>query len=455
MTPVRVAVIGGGITGLTCAFTLKQEAARLGRAVDISVFEASRDMGGHARSLSDGEWLVEMGPNGFLDREPETLALIAELGLDARLVEARPEAKRRFIVRNGRLRLVPDSPLSLVTSNALSWSAKLRLMAEPFAAGPPAGVDETVYEFAKRRIGAEAAELLVDTAVSGISAGNSRLLSVRAQFPMMVEMERDYGSLVRAMFARRKRGAGPGRMRSFDRGMGTLTQELAAQLAGSLRASVGVMSASRVSGAWRLALTDGSVTLADRVVLTVPAYAAAAILDPLDAALSSALREIPYSGLSVVGLAYQASAISRPLDGYGYLMTRAEGLATLGVVWESSLFPGRAPANGALMRVFLGGGRRPDVVGLDDSATLDLARLELGRVMGVTVPPQKSWVFRWPSAIAQYTVGHVERVAGIRRRVAAHEGLSLCGTAYDGASFNHGIAAARNQARAIAGSLDA
>jgi oxygen-dependent protoporphyrinogen oxidase len=314
-------------------------------------------------------------------------------------------------------------------------------------------VDETVYEFAKRRIGAEAAESLVDTAVSGISAGNSRLLSVRAQFPMMVEMERDHGSLVRAMFARRKRGAGPGRLRSFDGGMAVLTRELAARLKGSLRVSTRIMSVSRHDGAWRLGLSDGSSVVADRVVFAVSAHAAATILGCLDGALSSALREIPYSGLSVVGLAYQASDIPRALDGYGYLVTKAQGMATLGVVWESSLFPGRAPANGALMRVFLGGARRPDVVDLDDRKILALAREELADVMGVTAWPRRLWVFRWPAAIAQYTIGHLERVSGIRRRVAAHDGLSLCGTAYDGVSFNHGIAAARNHARAIAGSL--
>jgi protoporphyrinogen/coproporphyrinogen III oxidase len=455
MTPVRVAVIGGGITGLACAFTLKHEASRRSLSLELTVLEASPEIGGHAQTIAEDGWLVEKGPNGFLDREPETLTMIAELGLESRLVEANPASKRRFIVRNRKLRRVPDSPASLLSSDALGWSAKLRLMAEPFAPGPPAGVDETVYDFAKRRIGAEAAESLVDTAVSGISAGDSRVLSVRAQFPMMVEMERDHGSLVRAMFARRMRGARPGRLRSFDGGMAVLTQELAVRLGESLRVSTRIVSVSRHDEAWRLGLSDGSSVVADRVVLAVSAHAAATVLGSLDEALSFALREIPYSGLSVVGLAFQASDIPRGLEGYGYLVTRAENMATLGVVWESSLFPGRAPANGALMRVFLGGSRRPDVVDLDDRKILALARAELADVMGVTAWPRKLWVFRWPSAIAQYTVGHLERVSAIRRRVAAYDGLSLCGTAYDGVSFNHGIAAARNHARAIAGSLAA
>src|SRR5690606_35073440 len=152
-----------------------------------------------------------------------------------RLVEARPESKRRFILRGGKLCEVPDGPAALLTTPALSWRGKLRLMYEPFAPGPPPGVEATVHEFATRRIGAEAAEMLVDAAVSGISAGDSRRLSVSAQFPMMTEMERDHGSLVKAMFARRKKGQGPSKLLSFDEGMGTLTTGLAARLGASVR----------------------------------------------------------------------------------------------------------------------------------------------------------------------------------------------------------------------------
>jgi oxygen-dependent protoporphyrinogen oxidase len=179
-----------------------------GIPLDLTLLDAGAP-GGHARTIAEDGFIVEGGPNGFLDREPETLELVKALGLDSEIVPARPESSRRFIVRSGRLCRVPESPPTLLTSDALSLRGKLRLLLEPFAPGPPADVDETIYEFARRRIGAEAAEMLVDAAVAGISAGDSRALSVWSQFRIATEMERDHGSLIRAMIARR--GAAPAR----------------------------------------------------------------------------------------------------------------------------------------------------------------------------------------------------------------------------------------------------
>lgn len=456
MTSPRIVIIGGGITGLTLACTLQAEARRRQTAVDLVVLESSPRAGGHAHTLDDDGYLVEAGPNGFLDREPETLALTGELGLTARLVEARPEAKRRFIVRDRRLRRVPESPQTLLTSDALSLAGKLRLLLEPFAAGPPAGVDETIFDFARRRIGREAAEMLVDAAVSGISAGDSRGLSIAAQFPLMVEMERDYGGLIKAMLARRKQGIRPPRLLSFDRGLGVLVTELAARVGDGLHLGTAVSAIERTAqGSWWVRTGDGCVIEADQVVLAVGARAAARIVEDCDAELGEALRGIPASGVTLAALAYRVEDVPRPLDGYGYLVTRPERLSTLGVVWESSLFPGRAPAGMALLRVFLGGARWPDVVELDEGGAVDLAREELGAIMGISADPVRTWAFRWPSAIAQYTVGHLERVAHLRACAGRHRGLHLCGASYDGVSFNHAIASGRRMARALAATLGA
>ena len=455
MSSPLVVVVGGGITGLTYAHTLRREALRLGTPIDLVVLDAGKDVGGHAQTVREAGWLVETGPNGFLEREPETMGLVEELGLTSGLVEARQAAKKRFIVRDRKLCQVPDSPKGLITTTAISWQAKLRLMAEPFAPGPPSGVDESVFEFARRRIGAEAAEMLVDTAVSGISAGDSRALSVRAQFPIMVEMERDHGSLVRAMFARRKRGAGPGRLLTFDRGLGTLTQSLAAELGGVVRTSCAAVSIARSAAGWRVQTAEGAPVPADHVVLALPARGAAVLTRALDEPLSTALAAFPYSSLSVVALGYPVSALPNPLDGYGYLVPRAEDLATLGVLWESSIFPGRTPEGFVLLRVFLGGAPRPEIVERDHESTIELARRELSQVMGITAEPAQQWIFRWPSAIAQYTIGHVERVAGVRSCLAAHPGLEVCGSSYDGVSFNHAVAGARRGARALAARLAA
>lgn len=447
MTASRVVVVGGGITGLSLAYTLQEEAKRTATALDLTLVDAGA-IGGHARTIVEDGFIVEGGPNGFLDREPETLALVHALGLDSELVEARAEAKRRFIVRNGRLCRVPESPPSLLKSDALSLSGKLRLLAEPFAAKAPAAVDETVYAFARRRIGAEAAEMLVDAAVAGISAGDSRALSVRSQFPTMIEMEREHGSLIRAMIARRKRSTGPSRLLSFTGGLATLVNAIGSHLGTAVRADTPIRAIARGPRSWTVTTLSGESLDADRVMLAVPARAAATLVRGVDAELSAALDGIPYSGLHLVALAYRSSDIPRPLDGYGYLVTRPEGLATLGVVWESSLFPGRAPEGMALLRVFLGGARRPEVATLDADTAERLARVELAGVLGVTAEPVRTWRFHWPRAIAQYTVGHADRIDAIRRALARHDGLDVCGTSYDGVSFNQAIAAGRKTARA-------
>src|SRR5689334_11418765 len=206
MNPPRVVVIGGGISGLTYAHSVIEECRTRGVNADVRLIESAPRAGGHARTLIEDGFVVESGPNGFLDRDGEALGMIEALGLGANVVEASAAARRRFIVRDRRLLKVPDSPLSFLTSNSLSVRGKLRLLGEPWAAPPAPQSEETVFEFAARRIGPEAAETFVDTIISGISGGDSRALSVRSQFPLLHEWERKHGSLVKAAFRERKPG---------------------------------------------------------------------------------------------------------------------------------------------------------------------------------------------------------------------------------------------------------
>jgi oxygen-dependent protoporphyrinogen oxidase len=269
----------------------------------------------------------------------------------------------------------------------------------------------------------------------------------------MVEMERDHGGLIRGMIARRRAGIAAPRLFSFDRGLATLSSTLADRLDGRIRLGAAVKSIDRDGRAWTLRGEDGAVWSADHVVLATAARVASTTLLRTDRELSAALDGVSYSGVTLVGLAYREQDVARRLDGYGYLVTRGESKATLGVVWESSLFPGRAPDAHVLLRVFLGGARRPDVVSLEPDAALELARHELQPLLGVVAPPSRSWVFRWPAAIAQYTVGHAERVQRIRRRLESHPGLHVCGTSYEGVSFNHAVASGQRVGQALAGEL--
>ena len=437
MTPPRIVVVGGGIVGLTAAFRLRERAEH---DTEVSLLEGSERVGGHALTVSEAGFVVEAGPNGFLSRasEPEPLALIADLGLSPSLIAARPAARRRFVVHGGRMRRVPDSPPQFFSSDALTPGGKLRLLMEPFARRAPV-VEESVYEFARRRVGREAAEVLVDTAVSGISAGDSRELAVAAVFPLMIEMERDHGSLIRAMIARRQP---PPRLVSLAGGMSTLTEALARRLGSAVRTGARVRRLERAGEAWHVRLEDGATLAADRVVLATPASRAAAMVADLDPELARGLAAFPFAGLAVVALALRAADLAGRLDGFGYLVARSEGLDTLGVVWDSSLFDGRAPDGMVLVRAMLGGARRPEVAGLGEDELLRRARAELERVLGVRAAPVRSWVWRWPQAIAQYTRGHLERVAHVRARAARLPGLELCGTSYDGIAFGAGVVSA-------------
>jgi oxygen-dependent protoporphyrinogen oxidase len=452
MTPPRIVVAGGGITGLVCGFTLREEAARRGTPVDVVVLEANAEAGGHARTITEDGFVVERGPNGFLDRGAETMALVEELHLMPRVVESSASARRRFILSNGSLRLVPESPPALITSDAIGWLGKLRLLREPWAAAPPPDKDETVFEFAERRLGREAAETFVDTAVAGISGGDSRALSVRSQFPVLTEMERSHGSLLKAMLSRK--GGGRARLLSFDRGLGSVTGELANRLNGAVRLGTAIDRVDKDGARWRVS-AGGEVVDADRVVLALPSHAASRVASTFDRELATSMASIPYAGLAMVALAYHEGDVGRPLNGYGYLVTRNEGLATLGVLCESSIFPHRAPAGAVLLRVMLGGARRPDVSELNDASLTELATRELTKVLGISAAPRRQWVCRWPSAIAQYTVGHQDRLTAIKRGAATHRGLHICGTGYDGVSFNDAIASARRTARAIVEELAA
>lgn len=446
---MHVVVIGAGITGLALAHRLTTRSGRDGRPLEVTVLEAADRPGGHANAIREDGFLVETGPNGFLDRagEPQTRALVHELGLDAHLQPARPEAKRRYVLFGGRLRRVPDAPPTLFSTDLLTFGGKLRMALEPFASGPVEGAEETVWEFAARRAGREAADRLVDAAVSGISAGDSRELSVNAAFPVMVEMERQHGSLVRAMMKRPK-GPRPTTY-SFDGGLSILIQALAGPLGSRLRTSAAVASLEPTRGGWTVHLADGGSLSAGRVVLAVPAHRAAGIVRGFDDTLAAEMDTIPFAGLALVALAFRESDLPRPLDGYGYLVAREEKLDTLGVVWESSLFAGRTPPGMVLLRCMMGGVRRPNVATLPEDELVRRARAELARAMGLNAEPARVWVRRAPRAIAQYTRGHRLRVANLRARAAQHSGLDLAGTSYDGISFTGAVASAERWADAI------
>jgi protoporphyrinogen/coproporphyrinogen III oxidase len=443
----RIAIVGGGIAGLAIAHALVSRDAR-GRGIDVTVLERSSRAGGNLRTEHVDGFVCEWGPNGFLDNVPETLDLVRAIGLEDRLQPSDDRARRRYIFRKGRLHPLPGGPGDFLTSGLLSWPGKLRIALEPFAHRRPDG-DETIHAFASRRIGQEAADVLIDSMVSGVFGGDARALSLRACFPKMWQMETDHGGLFRAMLARRRQhprrngeamGSPLGRLTSFRGGSEDLVRALAARLGPIVRTGVAVQAITRVGGRYLVQWHDDEAIEADAVVLAGGAPASARMVRTLDAPLAATLEEIPGASMVVACLGYRADRLPRPLDGFGFLVPRGEGIRTLGVLWDSSVYPSRAPEGHVLLRAMIGGATDPGAIALDDDGVLEVVRGDLRATMGIDVAPDLVRLFRHPGGIPQYTVGHLDRLARADARLSALPGVELAGNAYRGVAINACIA---------------
>ena len=458
----RIVIAGAGIAGLSTAWAIKRRAP----GVDVVVLERSSRTGGNIRTEQVDGYVCESGPDGFLDNAPATIALVGELGLHSRLLPSNDQARRRYIFRNGRLSEVPTSPGALLKSPLLSPGGKLRLVLEPFATARRDD-DESIIDFATRRIGSEAAAVFVDPMVSGVYAGDAAALSLKACFPKMRQIEDDHGGLVRGLIATRRSrkrtdtpGAPAGRLTSFTGGMSDLIDALTRALGSVVHTSTAVtsiernqtpsLSPNRSPGrAYRVSTSQGTLD-ADAVVLSGAAAESAAIVRELDGQVSALVDGIPTSPLAVVCLGYEEAAIRSVcrLDGFGFLVPRDEGIRMLGALWETSIYQRRAPAGRVLIRVMIGGARDPDAVTLCDTELRRIVRSDLKRTMNVSAVPEFVRVTRHTRGIPQYVRGHQGRMQRIDALLKAHHGLFLAGNSYRGVSINACIADASAVAEA-------
>ncbi len=431
MDTVDVAVIGAGISGLSCAAALAEA------GLDARVLEASPRPGGVIRTQRVGGWLVEHGPNSTLDKHPALREAIARAGVAERRVDASPQSRNRYVLRDGRLHPIPMSPVSLVRSRLFSARAKWRIAREPFV-GRGGFAGESVADFVRRRLGEEFLDYAIDPFVSGVYAGDPADLELASAFPEMAAFERDHGSIVRAAVAtarqrrRRKREAGVrgSVMLSFDEGMEVLPRALAARLDGALVCGARVEAIERDRGAWRVHASTGGVR-AREVVVTVGADAAASLVEPVDALAAEALRTVPYAPVAMVYAGFERSAVAHPLDGFGFLVPSKENRRILGTIFSSTLFPRRAPEGHVALTTFVGGVRHPEYVAFDDDALVSMVLGELDAILGVRGEPRVIEVVRWTRAIPQYSLGHARRMSAVRELERAHAGLRAC-AAWDG-----------------------
>jgi oxygen-dependent protoporphyrinogen oxidase len=459
---VRVVVVGAGVSGLSVAYRLQQ----ILPGAEVTVLEEAARPGGTTWTLREDGFQLEIGPNGFLDSKPTTKALCQDAGLGEQLVTASEAAGRnRYLLLGGRLRALPTGPGSLLRSDLLGWRGKLSLLLERFRRRPKEERDESIDAFVRRRAGSEAAEVLADALVTGIYAGDPALLSLPACFPRLAQLEREYGSVIKgfAKSAAKRRAEAQARGEPYQRGgklwslrggLRVLVETLADRLehAPLLGVRVRAVVSER---AWLVRADGRDAWPADAVVLTCPAYRQAEMLAGHDAELAARIAEIPYNRVVVVGLGYRRVDVPGSLDGFGFIAPQRTRRDLLGVQWCSSIYPGRAPDGLVLLRGMCGGWHRPEVVDWEDERLVRAVHDELQQAMGVTAPPVFQRVIRWPRAIPQYHVGHLERLAWIDERLRRHPGLFLGGNAYHGVALNDCTEQGESLARAVARFLQA
>lgn len=441
---MTVAVVGGGISGLVVAWRLRS------RGKAAVVLETTSRLGGAVGTRAKQGFLLETGPNSFLDREPATRELAGALKLEHKIRAADAAAKRRYVYTRGQLRSVPASPPAFLGSDILPWSAKLRVLGELFTGRAAPEVDESLADFGRRHLGATATRVLLDAVQTGIFAGDVERLSVGATFPPLVKLEREHRSLIlgaiRTQKAQRKAlpaGATSapklsGALSTFEGGLQTLIDALSASLGEDAHVGATVEGLTRVDHGWRLAVNQQGRRAeldASQVVLASPAYVTQKLLHPLDAELAARVGGIEYAPIAVVQLGFDVGTTPAP-DGFGFLVPPAEGRRLLGSIHASTVFPFRVEPGRVLYTCMVGGAKRPDLVGLDEAALVALAREELQALAGVTAAPSLTEVFRWPLGIPQYNVGHLARMASVDQALTRWPGLYLTGNAYKGVGLN-------------------
>lgn len=428
----KVAIIGAGITGLTAGFELKQ------RGVDCTVYEASDRVGGCIETVREDGFLVECGPNSILDTHPNLGKLIARLGIEGNKLPAKPAASNRFIVRDGRPIALPVSPPAFIKSKAFSPKAKLRLLREPFIKSK-SNEQESLADFVVRRLGQEFLDYAINPFVSGVYAGDPAKLSTAHAFPKLYALEQEYGSLIKgAIKGAKKRkqraetASKDARMFTFDDGMEVLPRHLAAKLGDAVRLNTP---------------TDGFQCLENRswnvngeeftdVLLAIPAHAMAQLDTPFDLSSFSGIYYPPVASLS---LGFGINQFMHRLNGFGMLIPKVENRFSLGALFPSSVFSGRAPGGMALLTVFIGGSQSPGRALLDEDEMLANVLDDLRGLLGLDGAPDFKHISVWPKAIPQYVVGYEKHLNYMAQMEKEYPGIHFAGHYRDGISVANSI----------------
>jgi len=439
-------VVGGGISGLSAAYYLTAAGA------DCSILENQARVGGVIETRIAEGCTLECGPDSFLSAKPAALALVKELGLEGDVIGSNDHRRTTYILKHGALvalpegvmMIVPTRVMPMVKSPLLSWGTKIRMGLEYFRK-PDESHDRSVAEFVTDHFGQETLDYLAEPLLSGVYGGDPAQLSVGSVLPRFLQMEAKYGSLVRGVLAGRSGAAPSGPLfRTLKGGLGTLVDALAARVK-VCRAEVETIE--RSGSGFRLR-TGGEWIDADQVIVACPAWSAARLVQGLDGRLAELLGSIDYSSSLTLSLIYRTADFDGKRAGFGFLVPKKERQRLAACTFVGTKFSFRVPDDRIVLRCFFGGIGDPAILNESDASVTAIAREELRRILGLTAAPIAQVIARWPRSMAQYTLGHQQRVEEIRTRAAAIPGLHLAGNAYDGIGIPDCIQAGRAAAKA-------
>ncbi len=443
----KIAIVGGGISGLSLAYTLMK------RGLDVTLYEKNERAGGCIHTGSEAGYLFEYGPNSTMNSNDEIDSLCKELGLEGERIFGSETSKKRYVIRDSRPIPLPMGILPFLTTPLWSLGGKLRLLKEPFV-GKSRDAQESVAGFVARRIGPELLNYALDPFVSGVYAGDPEKLELKSTFPKMDALESEYGSLIKGAILKGLKGGAKSERKkgifSFKGGMDTLPKALGGALGERFKGGVEVTSLKKSSEGYELLLSGGETVQADRVILSSPAHVNAGILEELSSGAAKELSEIDYAPIAVVYLGFERADVTHPLDGFGCLVPKLEGKKLLGSLWSSSLFPGRAPEGKVSLTCFIGGARNRSAVDLSDDELADAVTGDLKDILGVSGSPVFQKIVRHRRAIPQYTLGHAERIARIKRALEPFPALHLLGNYLKGISVADCVMNGVNMAGEIA-----
>jgi len=440
-TDADVAILGGGISGLTAGFWLRH------RGLKVHLFESSERPGGCITTWAKEGFLFELGPNTVLNNALEIDALCETAGILGRRLTANPASKRRFIVRGGKLVPLPNNPAAFLFTSLFSLKTKLGLLKEPFVRPAPRDVEESIATFVRRRLGEEMLQYAVGPFVSGVYAGDPEKLSVQHAVPKIYALEENYGSLIKGAIAKKKGPAPAGGLFSFPEGLAVLPRTLAERLEEGYHPGHSVSRVDRSEDGFLITATgprNENVTLKSRAVIcALPAAAASQALLPLGGEFPGSIRSLPYADVALVCLGFRREDVVHPLDGFGCLAPEVEGRHFLGCLFTSSLFPGRAPEGHVALSVFLGGAVHPERASEEESTLLKKVLKDVDDLLGLKGSPVLTRVERWRPAIPQYNLGHGAFKEAAKILEAANPGLFLSGNLLYGVSVGNCIANAK------------